>query len=152
MSEPVVTLRDVCEEDLPIFCEHQMDPAGIQMAAFTPDLPNETAAYMARLKRIHADESATQQTILLDGQVIGGIASFGPPGEREVTYWLGREYWGMGLATRAWLSSLHFVAAPCLLGRPKTISARSACSRSADSSESERKPRSRMLGGGRLRR
>jgi RimJ/RimL family protein N-acetyltransferase len=112
MSEPVVTLRDVCAEDLPIFCEHQMDPAGIQMAAFTPDLPNETAAYMARLKRIHADESATQQTILLDGQVIGSIASFGPPGEREVTYWLGREYWGMGLATRA---LAQFVA---LCGRP----------------------------------
>jgi RimJ/RimL family protein N-acetyltransferase len=112
VSEQVVTLRDVREEDLPIFCEHQMDPAGIEMAAFTPDLPNEVAAYMARLRKNLANESATQKTILFDGQVVGSIASFGPPEEREVTYWLGREYWGRGLAT---LALAQFVA---LCGRP----------------------------------
>lgn len=112
MSELVVTLRDVREEDLPIFCEHQMDPAGIQMAAFTPDLPNETAAYMARMRKNLADESVIQKTILLNEQVIGSIASFGPPEERDVTYWLGREYWGKGLATRA---LAQFVT---LCGRP----------------------------------
>jgi RimJ/RimL family protein N-acetyltransferase len=112
VSEQIVTLRDVCEEDLPIFCEHQMDPAGIQMAAFTPDLPNETAAYMARLRKILADESNTQKTILLNGQVIGSIASFGPAEEREVTYWLGNEYWGKGFAT---LALSQFVA---FCGRP----------------------------------
>jgi RimJ/RimL family protein N-acetyltransferase len=101
VSEQVVTLRDVREEDLPIFCEHQMDPAGIQMAAFTPDLPNDPAAYMARLRKNLANESVIQKTILSNGQVIGSIACYGPPDEREITYWLGTEYWGKGLATRA---------------------------------------------------
>lgn len=26
---------------------------------------------------------------------------FGPPEEREVTYWIGRQYWGRGAATAA---------------------------------------------------
>jgi RimJ/RimL family protein N-acetyltransferase len=33
--------------------------------------------------------------------VVGSIASFGSPGEREVTYWMAREHWGKGVATAA---------------------------------------------------
>jgi RimJ/RimL family protein N-acetyltransferase len=112
VSERAVTLRDVREEDLPIFCKQQTDPTGIQMAAFTPDLPNDTAAYMARLRKHLADESVMQKAILFDGQVTGSIASFGPPEEREVTYWLGRQYWGKGLASRALAQFIE------LCGRP----------------------------------
>lgn len=34
-------------------------------------------------------------------RVVGHIASFDLEGHREVTYWIGREDWGRGIATRA---------------------------------------------------
>jgi RimJ/RimL family protein N-acetyltransferase len=39
--------------------------------------------------------------VVADGTVVGNVATFGPPDEREVTYWIGPEHWGRGLATAA---------------------------------------------------
>jgi RimJ/RimL family protein N-acetyltransferase len=41
------------------------------------------------------------KTILYNGQVAGNMLSFVMEGKREVGYWIGREYWGRGLATEA---------------------------------------------------
>jgi RimJ/RimL family protein N-acetyltransferase len=38
----------------------------------------------------------------------------------EVTYWLGREFWGKGLATQALNKMLHLVAARPIFGRAAT--------------------------------
>ena len=48
-----------------------------------------------------ADETVRLRTILLGGRVAGNVVSFERSGEREVGYWLGREYWGKGIATGA---------------------------------------------------
>lgn len=42
-----------------------------------------------------------KQTILYDEQVAGNIVSFERDGVREIGYWIGREFWGRGIATRA---------------------------------------------------
>ena len=47
------------------------------------------------------DEAVILKTILFDGQVAGIVLSFVTSGEREVGYWIGREYWGKGIATKA---------------------------------------------------
>jgi RimJ/RimL family protein N-acetyltransferase len=41
------------------------------------------------------------RVIVVDGEVAGTIGSWGDPDEREVTYWIGRSYWGKGIATVA---------------------------------------------------
>jgi RimJ/RimL family protein N-acetyltransferase len=41
------------------------------------------------------------KTILCDEQVTGSVLSFEDFGQPEVSYWLGRQYWGKGIATRA---------------------------------------------------
>jgi RimJ/RimL family protein N-acetyltransferase len=93
-----VVLRDVLEDDLPILFEHQQDPAANQMAAFTPrDQPSFTAHWT----KILADGSVAKQTILFRGQVAGNIVAFDASGKREIGYWIGREYWGKGIATEA---------------------------------------------------
>jgi RimJ/RimL family protein N-acetyltransferase len=46
-------------------------------------------------------ETAIARVIVVDGEVAGSISSWGDPDEREVTYWIGRSYWGKGIATRA---------------------------------------------------
>jgi RimJ/RimL family protein N-acetyltransferase len=41
------------------------------------------------------------RVIVVDGEVAGSISSWGDPDEREVTYWIGRPFWGRGIATSA---------------------------------------------------
>ena len=94
-----IQLRNVIESDLPIFYEQQLDPEAAQMA----DFPSRNRdAFMAHWKKIMADESSVQlKTILFNGEVAGNIVCFEQLGEREVGYWLGKEYWGKGIATKA---------------------------------------------------
>jgi RimJ/RimL family protein N-acetyltransferase len=91
-------LRDVLEADLPIFFEQQMDPEATEMAAFAS---RNREAFMAHWTRIMADDSIVIKTILFHGSVAGNIVCFDQLGEREVGYWLGKEYWGKGIATQA---------------------------------------------------
>ena len=96
-----VRLRAIADADLPTLFEQQLDPAANHMAAFTHPDPADRAAFDAHWAKIRADPTVTQLTILVDGAVAGWVGSYGPPDEPEVTYWLGREFWGRGLATQA---------------------------------------------------
>ena len=96
-----ILLRNVIESDLPIFFEQQLDPVANQMAAFPA---REREAFMAHWARILADESNILKTILYGDQVAGNIVSWehaDKGSEREVGYWLGRAFWGKGIATQA---------------------------------------------------
>lgn len=59
--------------------------------------------------KIMADESVIQQTVLFDNQVAGNICCWGPPDELEIGYWIGREFWGKGIATAALTAFLSFL-------------------------------------------
>ena len=94
-------LRDVRDEDLDVLFEHWTDPEANRMAAFTAESPNDREAFDARWARLLANEDIKALTIELDGEVVGTVSSWTQDGNREVTYWLGREHWGKGIATRA---------------------------------------------------
>ncbi len=99
-----IVLRDLTESDLPIFFEQQLDLEANYMAAFTAKDPENRDAFNAHWNKILADKTVTVKTILLDGQVAGSVASWVDAswlGKPEVTYWIGKEYWGRGIATRA---------------------------------------------------
>ena len=91
-------LRDVVEADLPIFFEHQLDSEANRMAAFAP---RERDAFMAHWSRILGDETVTTKTVLFDGAVAGNVVSFDQADKREIGYWIGKEFWGKGIATGA---------------------------------------------------
>jgi len=93
-----IRLRDVTESDLPILFEQQLDPEATAMAAF---LSRDHDAFMAHWKKIMAYEKSIIKTILRDGQVTGYILSWEMEGEREVGYWVGKEFWGKGIMTQA---------------------------------------------------
>lgn len=93
-----VRLREVIESDLPIFFGQQRDPEAVQVAAIPP---REHDVFVAHWEKILHDEAIIINTILFDGQVAGNILSFPYKGKREVGYWLGREFWGKGIASRA---------------------------------------------------
>jgi len=94
----LVTLRDVVSDDIPVFFEYQLDPEAGEMASFPA---RSWDAFTTHWGRILDDDTTVNQTVLVGGRVAGNIASFLQDGEREVGYWLGREFWGRGIATQA---------------------------------------------------
>ena len=94
-------LRDVASDDLPIFFEQQLDQEANYMAAFTAKDPTDQEAFLAHWHKILADDSNIIKTIIFNKQVAGSVSSYEDEGKPEVTYWLGKEYWGKGIATWA---------------------------------------------------
>jgi RimJ/RimL family protein N-acetyltransferase len=94
----VALLRDVVESDLDAFFEYQREPDANEMAVF-PARDRET--FYGHWRRLLADDSLIQKTIVHDGRVAGNIGAWPQDGRRHVGYWLGREFWGKGLATQA---------------------------------------------------
>jgi len=114
-----VSLRDVAETDLPIFFDFQRDPAANYMAAFTARDPTDKEAFAAHWNRILNDDRVRVKTIVFDGHVVGSVAKFVDKefGKPEVTYWIGKEFWGMGLATKALTRFLRDVTIRPIYGR-----------------------------------
>ncbi|WP_151479826.1 GNAT family N-acetyltransferase [Streptomyces albicerus] len=96
-----VVLREIHDSDLPVFFRQMNDPEAVRMAAFTAKDPADWDAFDAHWKRIRALPGVVNRTVLADGDVVGNAAVYGEPGEREVTYWIDRAYWGRGIATAA---------------------------------------------------
>ena len=96
-----ITIREVESFDLETFYEHQLDPEAIRMAAFVGKDPKDKVAFDAHWDKILNASQNTTRTIVAEGQVAGHIACY-PDGENlEVTYWLGREFWGRGIPTQS---------------------------------------------------
>ena len=96
-----LVLRNVVEDDLPLFFDFQLDPDANYMAAFTTKDPTNREAFTAHWNKILADPTTINRTIVCDGKVVGSVSSYEEASKPEVTYWIGRAHWGKGLATRA---------------------------------------------------
>lgn len=101
-----IQLRDVVLVDLPIFFEHQIDEDAVHMAAHAP---RDQGAFQAHWMELLSKETVIKKTILFDDLVVGYVMSFVYFGVREVGYWIGKEYWGRGIATQALLEFLDQV-------------------------------------------
>lgn len=97
---PVTTLRAVQSADLPVLFEHQLDPEAARLAAF-PSRQHD--AFMAHWAKLLANPANAARTIVHGGRVAGQIGAWtdAGSGERMVGYWIGREYWGQGIASAA---------------------------------------------------
>jgi len=96
-----VSLRDIQESDLDTFFAQQQDTEANYMAAFTTEHPADENAFTIKWAKMLGGHTFINQTILYDSQIAGHISRFEQYGQGEITYWLGREYWGKGVATRA---------------------------------------------------
>jgi RimJ/RimL family protein N-acetyltransferase len=104
-----ITLREVLDSNLPIFFEQQLDPDANYMAAFTSKDPTDREAFDKHWARIRANKTVAIQTILYRGQVAGSVLKYEDEGHPEVSYWLGKEFWGKGIATAALRAFLEIV-------------------------------------------
>ncbi|QDE30020.1 GNAT family N-acetyltransferase [Shewanella polaris] len=102
-----IYLRPITEADLAILFEFEHDPIANKMADF-PARERE-AFYQHWQQKIFADEQAMAQGIWLDNVLVGNVLSWVndelatevEPEVRLMGYWIGREYWGQGIATNA---------------------------------------------------
>ncbi|HLP06886.1 MAG TPA: GNAT family N-acetyltransferase [Opitutaceae bacterium] len=117
MTSENVTLREVVPSDLEVFYVQQLDPDANWMAAFVGPDPTDRAAFDTHWAKILGAPRITQRTILAEGEVAGHIACFPAEGRMEVTYWLGRGFWGRGIATLALANLLRLVTVRPLFGR-----------------------------------
>jgi RimJ/RimL family protein N-acetyltransferase len=93
-------LRDLIDSDIPIFFEQMHDDMSARMAAFgTRDATSDEFA--ARWKRNLATGTTTHKTIVVEGAVVGFIATFFLERDLQVTYWIARTHWGRGIASAA---------------------------------------------------
>src|SRR5262245_20227153 len=91
-------LREVVDDDIPVFFDQESDPEAMRMAVWRT---REREPFFEHWGKILADDRLVAKTILSEHDVAGNITSWELDGKRYVGYWLGREYWGRGLATRA---------------------------------------------------
>lgn len=112
-----VRLRAPIESDVALFFEHQREPDAMRMAAFTSRDPNDREAFVARWARLPIDETVIVRTIVSDDAVAGYVASFLRGDVREVSYWLGRDHWGRGVASSALSAFLEEETRRPLVGR-----------------------------------
>jgi RimJ/RimL family protein N-acetyltransferase len=97
----VIALREVRDGDLPFYWEYMSDPQAQRMAAFTGGYHYDREQFDRHWERIRADPGILARTVMDGDAVAGHAAVYGPPDEREVTYWIDRALWGRGVATAA---------------------------------------------------
>ena len=95
---PVVALRAVDETDVEVFHTFQTDAEAVAMAEFPL---RDLVAHRLHWDAIRGDSAVELRTVLVDGAVAGNVVCFGAPGERHIGYWVGRQWWGRGVATAA---------------------------------------------------
>src|SRR5262245_57285020 len=109
-----VTLREVQPNDLAVFFEQQLDPGARRTAAFPG---RDRDAFLAHWPKWLAGGTAILRTIVFDGKLAGNVVCWEQAGERRVGYWLGREYWGKGIASAALSQFLRRVTTRPLYAR-----------------------------------
>ncbi|GGJ63273.1 GNAT family N-acetyltransferase [Streptomyces brasiliensis] len=96
-----VSLRETQDGDLPIFWEQLTDPQLQYMAAATRKYHYDRAHFDQFWASVRSNPTVLLWTVLADGVVAGYASVGGSPSEREVSYVVGRAYWGRGIASQA---------------------------------------------------
>jgi len=114
-----VELRETFESDLAFFFRQQQDRDANQMAAFGAADPDDFSAFQTKWARIRHDPTGLVRTITIGREVAGSVMLWRDPDlpGPEVSCWIGSEYWGQGVASRALAAFLRIVRQRPLYGR-----------------------------------
>jgi RimJ/RimL family protein N-acetyltransferase len=93
-----IRLRNVEPDDLPQIYQMQLDPESNRLAA---TIPQSAEAFEANWAKALRNPSRTTKAILLGEALVGYTVCFGSDGQTHVGYWVSREHWGEGIASRA---------------------------------------------------
>lgn len=94
----IIRLRKIQIADLPMLYQFQSDPDASRMAVVNP---RSAAGFNAHWAMVLDDSSVVARVIIADELLVGHISCFELDGQRTVGYWIAREHWGRGAASRA---------------------------------------------------
>jgi RimJ/RimL family protein N-acetyltransferase len=97
-ATPSISLRNVVEEDLAVFFQQQNEPDANAMAAFPA---RDRQEHLAHWHKVLDDKTVITRSIVYGDEVAGNIVSWIQDGKREIGYWIGKAFWGKGIATSA---------------------------------------------------
>lgn len=102
-AHPEIRLRRTTEADVRILHAFELDPAANELAGTKP---RDWPTFQARWAEILADPDGsatgvTPRVILADGALVGAVNIAPQDGLDAIGYWITREHWGRGIATRA---------------------------------------------------
>ena len=103
MEQPMISLRRTAAADLRLLHAFELDEASNELAGTKP---RDWPTFQARWTEILADydgsaTGVTPRVILADGDVVGAVNIAPHEGTDSIGYWVAREHWGRGIATRA---------------------------------------------------
>ena len=96
-----ITLRETEVNDLDALFTFQSDEEAGYMAAFVNENWQDKDAYLAKWKRLLADETIKIRTIVVDNKVVGSVLIWQLMGEPQISYGVGKEFWNKGIVTNA---------------------------------------------------
>ena len=117
-----VRLRKVEQDDLSRMYEMQLDPESNRLAV---TIPRSAEAFSAHWENALRDPRVTAKVIVVGKVLAGYISCFQMDGLDSVGYWIDKDYWGQGIATRALELLLDEVANRPLQARVATSNAAS---------------------------
>jgi RimJ/RimL family protein N-acetyltransferase len=112
-----VELRKTATNDLETLFKFQLDKEANYLAAFTSENPGDKRAYIDKWTKLLLDEKINVKTILLNSEIVGSVAKYEMNGNAEITYWIGKKYWGKGIASNALKKFLKTEKARPIYGR-----------------------------------
>ncbi|MGK6352681.1 GNAT family N-acetyltransferase [Parapedobacter sp. DT-150] len=113
----MIKLRRTEVADLADFFRFQLDKEASYLAAFTPKNQADKVAYLEKYTKLLTDATVNMQTILVDETIVGSVSKFELEGRAEITYWIDRNVWGRGIATKALKDLLAIETARPIFGR-----------------------------------
>ena len=93
-----IRLRDIVQNDLPRMYEFNLDPEANRLAA---TIPRSAEAFEAHWENALSDSNVVAKAISVGERLAGYISCFKRDGFHFVGYWVGQEFWGQGIASRA---------------------------------------------------
>jgi RimJ/RimL family protein N-acetyltransferase len=94
-----ILLRPVLETDLPILFQQQIEPEAIAMSAYPS---KDRGEFMRHWDGILHNKAVIARSILYKDKVAGHIICWKEGKyEQRVGYWIGKQFWGRGIATSA---------------------------------------------------
>jgi len=93
---PKITLRAVIIADLPLLFEQQLDPEAVAMSAYPS---KDRGEFMRHWEGILKNKAIVARTIIYKDKIAGHIICWKEKYEQQVGYWIGKAFWGRGIAS-----------------------------------------------------
>ena len=94
-----VRLRELEQSDLPRLYEFNLDPDANRLAA---TIARSADSFSAHRKTALVDPLVVAKAIIAENVLAGCISCFKQEDTDSIGYWIAKEFWGKGIASRAW--------------------------------------------------